>query len=346
MKRGSRLLAFAVIVGSVSFLLFAQNTSVSKGAVSPVPKPTAPSEARQTGTEISSLFPVQGPSWIKHLGLTVSKTHMGQMGGDTAPKISPGVTLDPIMKRFLSSLRSDPQQASKILNEEFSASGADIYRWNCQGCHGTEGKGLPPEINSILGPVQGTSEAMTRARMEARGLEVDDDMVKQVTELARQALRDRLQHGGTNMPAFSHLRPDEIQALTGYLEKLAAVPGAKGDILVHETSARVGEHILRGTCHICHDGTGPGAGAVALLQGNVPSLASLPQEHSLSGVVHQVQYGSCGSVRLTGSDTMPAYPYFSEEEITAAFFAASPQIQHPGIERTTSPSANLQEGTR
>lgn len=321
MTRRSRLLILLAIMGSV--VLFAQNAPTSNKSAQSTSNATVNAAMPNARTEVASLFPIQGPSWIKHLGLTVSKTHLGQMGGDAAPKDSSGDKLKPIMQRFLTNVRSDPQQASRMLNEEFSASGADIYRWNCQGCHGTEGKGLPPEINSVLGPVQGTSEAMTRARMEARGLDVDDDMVKQVTELARQALRDRLQHGGTNMPAFSHLRPDEVQALTKYLEKLASVPGARDDLLVHETAARAGEHILRGTCHVCHDGTGPGAGAAALMQGNVPSLASLPQEHSLSGVVHQVQYGSCSSVKLTGSDTMPAYPYFSEEEITAAFFAVS-----------------------
>ena len=322
MDRRSRLLVFLLLMASASMLLFAQAAPGSGNSGQPA-KASAPTAAAKTGNEVASLSPVQGPSWLKHLGLTVSKTHMGQVGGGAVPKDSSADKLKPIVQRFLSSVRSDPQQASRILNEEFSASGEDIYRWNCQGCHGIEGKGMPPEINSVIGPVQGTSEAMTRARMEARGLDVDDDMVKQVTDLARQALRDRLHHGGTNMPAFSHLRADEIQALTNYLEKLASVPGAKDDLPVHETAARAGEHILRGTCHICHDGTGPGAGATALMQGNVPSLASLPQEHSLSGVVHQVQYGSCSSVKLTGSDAMPAYPYFSEEEITASFFAVS-----------------------
>lgn len=328
MDRRSRILTVLVIIGSVSLLLFAQSAPTGNSA-HPLSTPTADAATKPAANAIASLFPVQGPSWIKHLGLSVSKTHMGQMGGETPvpPQSSSVEQLKPIMQEFLSKVRSDPQQAANILNKEFSVSGADLYRWNCQGCHGVDGKGFAPEINSIIGPVQGTSENMTRARLVARGLDVDDDMVKQVSDLARQALRDRLHHGGTNMPAFSHLRPDEIEALTSYLEKLASVPEAKGDgLVVHETAARAGEHILRGTCHVCHDGTGPGAGAAALIQGNIPSLASLSQEHSLSGVVHQVQYGSCGSVKTMGADAMPAYPYFSEEEITAAFFASSSQL--------------------
>jgi len=278
----------------------------------------------------------QGPSWLKHLGLTVSQTRMGQVGGtDSVPaathgkqQISPGASTPPgelnsIMQRFLVTFRPGSKPASEILDEKFTVSGSDLYRWNCQACHGPAGQGATPEINSVLGPVQGTSPALTRKRMEARGLDVDDDMVQQVSELAEGSLRDRLQHGGKSMPSFEYLRADEVEALFGYLEKLAEVPPTKRDgLLVPESAARVGEHIVRGTCHICHDATGPGSGHVAMMQGTIPSLASIPKEHSLSGVVHQVQYGSCGMMKITGGEVMPAYPYFTEEEIAAVYLVA------------------------
>jgi len=276
---------------------------------------------------------IQGPSWLKHLGLTVSQTRMGQMGGTdptpgTArrePELARGVSggpgsLNSIIQRFLSTFRSNPEQASAILNEKFVVAGSDLYRWNCQGCHGPDGKGATPEINSLLGPVQGSSPALTRKRMEARGIDPDDDMIKQVSELAEASLRDRLQHGGKSMPSFEYLRRDEVEALVGYLEKLAAVPPTKRDgLVVPESAARVGEHIVRGTCHICHDATGPGGGHMAMMQGIIPSLASMPREHSLSGVVHQVQYGSSGMMKMVGAEMMPAYPYFRQEEIAAAY---------------------------
>lgn len=275
----------------------------------------------------------QGPSCIKHLGLTVSQTRLGQMGGTGALSANPhgnsqpssgdpggAANLNLAIQRFLSTFRSSPEKAGAILNEKFPVSGADLYRWNCQACHGPDGQGAPPEINSVLGPVQGTSAVMTRKRMEARGLDVDDDMIQQVTELAEDSLRDRFQHGGKNMPSFEYLRADEVQALFGYLEKLASVPPTKRDgLLVPESAARVGEHIVRGTCHVCHDATGPGSGHTAMMQGNIPSLASIPRDHSLSGVVHQVQYGSCSTMKMTGGDLMPAYPYFTEEEIAATY---------------------------
>ncbi len=312
----------------------AQNVSTSKQPGTAPQTANAPAAESKAG-EYPTVS-IQGPSWLKHLGLTVSQTRMGQMGGSdpasanshaklllTVATSTPPASLNSIIQRFLATLHRGPQQASAILNEQFQASGADLYRWNCQSCHGPDGQGSAPEINSVIGPVQGTSPLLTRKRMEARGLEVDDDMVQQVSELAEGSLRDRLQHGGKNMPSFEYLRPDEVEALYGYLEKLASVPPTKRDgLLVPESAARVGEHIVRGTCHVCHDATGPGAGHAAMMQGIIPSLASLPKEHSLSGVVHQVRYGSCGMIKLTGGEVMPAYPYFSEDEIAAVYLLA------------------------
>ncbi len=304
----------------------AQNTT-TQAAQRPIPVALSPASVPE-----SPIPSNQGPSWVKHLGLTISQTHMGQVGGTAPAPVSshekpstggatPPLTLNAILQRFLTTFRSSPEQASTILNQEFTASGADLYRWNCQSCHGVDGQGTAPEINSVIGPVQGTSPIMTRKRMEARGLDVDDDMVQQVSDLADGSLRDRLAHGGKNMPSFEYLRSDEVEALYGYLEKLASVPPTKrSGLLVPESASRAGEHIVRGTCHVCHDATGPGAGHVAMLKGIIPSLASLPQEHSLSGVVHQVRYGSCDMIKVSGGEVMPAYPYFTEDEIAAIYF--------------------------
>jgi mono/diheme cytochrome c family protein len=330
-----RIFAFGVgatlAVAGILVSAWAQNVTANKepGVAQPL---TIMRVSEATGRE----YPIpsgQGPSCIKHLGLTVSQTRMGQMGATGALSANPQgnpqppsgdppgpANLNSVIQRVLSTFRSSPEKAGAIMNEKFPVSGADLYRWNCQSCHGSDGQGAPPEINSVLGPVQGTSPAMSRKRMEARGLDVDDGVIQQTTELAEASLRDRFQHGGKNMPSFEYLRADEVEALFGYLEKLASVPPTKRDgLLVPESAARVGEHIVRGTCHVCHDATGPGSGHTAMAQGTIPSLASIPRDHSLSGVVHQVQYGSCATMRMTGGDVMPAYPYFTEEEIVAVY---------------------------
>jgi mono/diheme cytochrome c family protein len=287
---------------------------------------TAKTEARAY-----TITPVQGLSWLKHLGLPISETHMGQMGGvaraPSTPREEPASKewatsgLHSVMQRFLSEFGSNPQRASKTLNEPFMLAGADLYRLNCQSCHGPDGGGAPPEINSLLDPVQGTSTFLIKKRMEARGTPIGDDLAQQLARQADAALRDRLQQGGKKMPAFRRLRGDEMEALIGYMQKLAGVPSPKNtNLLVPESAARVGEHVIKGTCHICHDATGPGGGRM-MMRGIIPSLAGLPEGHSLSSVERQVQYGSSGMMgMMMGGQTMPAYPYFTEEEVAAGYF--------------------------
>ncbi len=332
MNRLYSAFAFAASLAAIGlvFAASAQNRQ-NNNAQRAKQKPAVVSASnRKAGDELTPA--AQGPSWLKHLGLAVGQTRMGQMGGSdapssaaTKPQLTPAASaasLKSVIQRFLATFRSNPAHASEILNEKFEASGADLYRWNCQACHGPDGKGAPPEINSVLGPVQGTSAALTKKRMEARGIDADDDMVKQVSELAEASLRDRLQHGGKSMPSFEYLRADEVDALLGYLEKLAVVPPTqRAALVVPESAARVGQQILRGTCHICHDASGPGAGESAMLQGFVPSLAGISRDHSLSGIIHQVQSGSSDMMRVAGSDMMPAYPYFTQEEIAAVYLA-------------------------
>lgn len=336
MQRICAAFAAAVTLALAGLLVSASAQKVRGNKEQQAVQPPTTTPVSETTTREYPIPAGQGPSWLKHLGLPISQTRMGQMGGAGALPASSNVTPQPasgghvgpgnlnsVIQRFLSTFRSSPQQAAAILNEQFAVSGSDLYRWNCQSCHGPDGQGALPEINSVLGPVQGTSPEMTRKRMEARGIDADDDMIQQVTELAGTSVRDRFQHGGKNMPSFEYLRADEVEALLGYLERLASVPPTKRDgLLVPESAARVGEHIVRGTCHVCHDATGPGSGHTAMTQGTIPSLSSIPRDHSLSGVVHQVQYGSSSTMKMTGGDVMPAYPYFTEEEIAALYLIA------------------------
>jgi mono/diheme cytochrome c family protein len=108
------------------------------------------------------------------------------------------------------------------------------------------------------------------------------------------------------MPPFRNLREDEIVALIGYLQQIAGVALPRNpNLLVPESAARVGEHVVKGTCHICH------------------ALPGLSASHSLSMFKHQVQKGSPPMTKmmtLAKGDAMPAYPYFTEEEIAAAYY--------------------------
>lgn len=112
---------------------------------------------------------------------------------------------------------------------------------------------------------------------------------------AEKSIRDRLQNGGEKMSAFSDLRPDEVAAWLAYLGKLGGVSSREHAALVSESAAHVGEFVIKGTCHTCHDAIRPG-GARMMMRGIIPSLASLPYDHSVSSVIGQVQCGSSGII--------------------------------------------------
>jgi mono/diheme cytochrome c family protein len=319
-----------------------QQGSAPAGTTNSQANPSSPgaSSGEPVKAEPYIVTEVRGPSWLKYLGVSEPETHFGQMGGSESapvsqrrePALAPKAGSDwqsftSMMDRCIPLFRSNPQEAAKVFNESFVLGGADLYRLDCQSCHGLRGDGAPPEINSLLGPVQGTSTALIMKRMEDKGTPVDEDFAKELAAQAEDNLRERIQKGGKNMPPFDHLRGDEVEALVGYLEKLAGVPPtARAKLLVPESGARVAEHLVKGTCHICHDATGPGGGHMAMMQGIIPSLASIPADQSLSGVIRQVQYGSSGMMMMMGGNRMPAFPYLTEEEVAASYFYL---VQYP-----------------
>jgi mono/diheme cytochrome c family protein len=290
-------------------------------------------ESRVVGSD-PSVTPVSGPSWLKHLGVDPRNTQMGRMGGSepaspterAEPDLASAATagqraLHGMMGRFMRSFGTDAQSASRALGESFKLTGADLYRLNCQSCHGPTGEGAPPEIKSLLDPVRGASAAMIVERMKKAGRTIPMAMAQQLAKQAETEIRRRLAHGGKQMPPFEHLRGDEVDALLGYLGTLAGAPPTKARVmLVDQSAARVGEHVVKGTCHVCHDATGPGGGHMAMMRGIIPSLASFPQQLSLSAVERQVHYGSPRMMMMMGSAQMPAFPYLTEDEIAAAYF--------------------------
>lgn len=243
-----------------------------------------------------------GPSWLHRMGLSLSQTRMGKLGGMQSPPAA-----------------QEPATENGR-DVSFALTGADLYRLNCQSCHGPKGEGSPPEINSVIGPVQGASEAMVLKRMKARGTEISDEMAGEMAAEARKDLLDRLRNGGKEMPAFNYLRPDEIETLFAYLDHLAGTPEGKRSLKqVNEPAARVGEQLVKGTCQICHDATGPGGGRMGMMRGIIPSLASLPEEHSLNSAIRQVRNGSSGMMSMMGGPKMPPFPYLTNSEIEAGF---------------------------
>jgi mono/diheme cytochrome c family protein len=202
-------------------------------------------------------------------------------------------------------------------------SGADLYRLNCRACHRADGSGAPEEVNSIIDPIRATSPVMVQRRMEATGRPIGAAFAGQLARGAREDVSKRLENGGEKMPAFGHLSRAENDALLAYLEWLADVPGAQQrQIRVAVSATRAGEHLVKGTCHICHDATGSWPDPEALLDGAIPSLAGVARQRTLHDVLTKVRYGKpvvMGAALISYRGRMPVFEYLTDGEISAAY---------------------------
>jgi mono/diheme cytochrome c family protein len=280
--------------------------------------------------------PVRGPSWLKQMGIfDIRASAMGERGGYDPPPPSPrkepefpvetarsagrmGMGMGGMMGRSYSNYQINPSEIQRLMGERFFLAGIDLYRLDCRSCHGPNGNGAPPEINSLIGPFQGTSPALIEKRMKKLGRPIGEDMAKELAAQAEENIRERLQKGGKKMPPFRHLEGEEVNALLKYLKAHVGAPESQGkEILVMQSVSRVGEHLVKGTCRICHDATGPGRGRMGMMGGIIPSLASFPWEQSMQSIVWQVELGS--RMMMMGGQRMPAYPYITAEEAAAAY---------------------------
>jgi mono/diheme cytochrome c family protein len=196
--------------------------------------------------------------------------------------------------------------------------GSDLYRLNCQGCHGEHGLGAPPEIGSLIDPVRATSVVVVTQRMKMTGVALSRRETAQLVNQSRSALLKRLHEGGTDMPSFHHLSEAEIHSLVAYLNQLAGVPGAeKEQVAIQEPHARVGELIVKSTCHVCHDATGLNPTPVQLLDGTIPPLNALPVRVNQAQLARKVTSGApviMGTPSSVYRGRMPVFSYLHENE--------------------------------
>jgi mono/diheme cytochrome c family protein len=196
--------------------------------------------------------------------------------------------------------------------------GSDLYRLNCQGCHGESGLGAPPEIGSLIDPVRATSATMVEQRMSKVGMVMSRRQTAELVTQSRVALLKRLHEGGQDMPSFHHLSAGEIHSLVVYLQQLAGVPGAEEEqVEIQESHARVGELIVKSTCHICHSATGANPTPAELSQGAIPPLSALPERVNQAQLVRKVTSGAPVITATTSSvfrGRMPVFSYLSENE--------------------------------
>jgi mono/diheme cytochrome c family protein len=258
-----------------------------------------------------SVTAVSGESWIRHNHTTFSETSMGKTWDLGPPPSSSGKEAVPWHLELVPGYET----------QDVTLHGSDLYRLNCQACHGELGHGAPPEINSITGPVQATSRTATLQRMRKLGREMSQAEADTLAKDSKVLLRHRLHLGGTHMPPPT-LSEEEIHALVPYLEQLSDVPGAQNNLVVKESSYRVGEHIVKSICHICHNATGPNPDPAQVLEGAIPPLSTLTSRVSLPEFVRKVTSGSTialGSPPAPFRGRMPVFPFLSQDEAAAAY---------------------------
>ncbi len=196
--------------------------------------------------------------------------------------------------------------------------GSDLYRLNCQGCHGESGLGAPPEIGSVIDPVRATSTVLVAERMKKVGMVMSYRQTAELVSQSRDALLKRLHEGGQDMPSFHHLSEAEVRSLVAYLRQLAGVPGAeKEQVAIRESHDRIGELIVKSTCHICHGATGLNPTSTELFEGAIPPLSALPVRVNLAGLVQKVTRGApviMGTPSSVYRGRMPVFSYLSENE--------------------------------
>jgi mono/diheme cytochrome c family protein len=272
---------------------------------------------QSAGTKDPTVTPVSGESWLSHLHRSFNVTSMGKTWdmGPSVPK--PGEQSHPWQ----------PELTPGFAANAATLHGSDLYRLNCQGCHGAKGAGTPPEINSVIGPVQATSVAVIMERTKKTGQDMSRADAAALAKQATVLLLDRFQKGGQTMPPFPQLNEAEVRSIVAYLEQLSNVPGAeKNQIAVRESPYRVGEQIVKSTCHICHSAAGPDPTPQQLMQGAIPPLSTLTTRTNLSDFIRKVTSGApitMGAAPYSYRDSyrgrMPVFRYLTEDEAADAY---------------------------
>jgi mono/diheme cytochrome c family protein len=249
--------------------------------------------------------PTVGESWVRHLRISLENTTLGGIGG-----------WGPVPSGASPAPRGEP------LDGPFALTGKDLYRLNCQSCHREDGSGAPPEVLPVTSLARATSRQYFRDKMKERGLPVDEAQLAKNAADAETSLRKRIRSGGEKMPPFPQLDRAETESLIAYVKQLAGVgePGAAPPP-IPEPVVRVGELLVKGTCHVCHD-AGPAWTAsfeYRVRYGEPPPLAFFTDERTPAQVIRKVREGLAEPSVAARHGRMPVFEYLNPEEITAAY---------------------------
>jgi mono/diheme cytochrome c family protein len=259
---------------------------------------------------------VAGPSWLNELKLTYRESNLGRGAGRYGPPPA-----GPAATEARPTVR-DPI-STYVAGRSAVLTGADLYRLNCQACHRAEGTGSPPEIKSVLDLVQGSSFEFVRRHLQQEGVAASAATIRTQVAAARKELYRRIREGGQRMPPLAHLDEADINLLYAYLSELARTPDSRPASPRPASWARRGEHVVKGTCHICHDATGPRPTPDAMLrQGVIPPLTVLVADNPQVDFIRKARSGAAvfeGRPLFHYRGRMPVFYYLRDEELAAAY---------------------------
>lgn len=235
------------------------------------------------GAGDATVTPVAGPSWLNRLGIPYGETSLGRGAG--AYGLPPASATAPTTPSALP------------IGQRTNVTGEDLYRYSCQACHGPRGSGAPPEITSMLPLV-------------ALGRQGRGDLYK------------RIHTGGTRMPSRDQLTDADVDVLYGYLSQLAGKPAAAAAPHRVASWPRLGELVVKGTCHICHDAVGPRPSGRARLDGAIPPMNTLIADKPVADFIDKARRGASvvmGDVPFHYRGRMPVFTYLRDQEVAAAY---------------------------
>jgi hypothetical protein len=124
------------------------------------------------------------------------------------------------------------------------------------------------------------------------------------------------------MPPLAHLQEADIDVLYAYLTELAHAQKPAQQSERTASWARLGEHVVKGTCHICHDAVGPRPTSEAMLQGAIPSFAVLVADNPQVTFISKARSGAPligGRPSFHYRGRMPVFFYLQDAELAAAY---------------------------
>ena len=201
--------------------------------------------------------------------------------------------------------------------------GSDLYRLNCQGCHGESGAGTAPEINSVINPVRSTSVALVMERMKNTGMDIGPGRRCQTrTAVKSGAATETAQRGREHAVLFPlernrGPRAGRVSEGTGWRTR-----SREGAVHSKRIGKSIGELVVKSTCHTCHSAVGPDPGPQQLLDGAIPPLNTLTTRKSQPEFNQKVTVGApilMGTPPLLCRGRMPVFYYLSEEEAADAY---------------------------